>query len=72
MVVVASSKGRFIGLDPQTGLPRGPGYVLNVNAAPTGTGVAAGRETAIVPLTDGTVFFLALPLLQDRQAASRK
>ena len=71
MIVVASPKGRFVGLDPRNGQPRGPGYVLNASAAPTGTPVAAGPETALVSLTDGTVFFLSLQLLQDRQAAMR-
>jgi outer membrane protein assembly factor BamB len=72
MVVVASSRGRFVGLDSSSGLPRGLGYVLNASAAPTGTPVAAGLETALVPLTDGTVFFLSLQLLQDRQATTKR
>ena len=72
MLVVASQNGKFVGLDPRNGQPRGPGYVLNASAAPTGTPVAAGPETALVPLTDGTVFFLSLQLLQDRQAVMAK
>ncbi len=72
LIVVASSNGRFVGLDSHTGRARGPGYVLNASAAPTGTPVAVGTETAIVPLTDGTVFFLSLQLLQDRQATSQR
>jgi outer membrane protein assembly factor BamB len=72
MIVVASQNGKFVGLDPRNGQQRGPGYVLNASAAPTGTPVAAGPETALVPLTDGTVFFLSLQLLQDRQAVMLK
>ena len=71
LLVVASQKGSFVGLDPARGVPRGPTYVLNASAAPTGTPVAAGPEMALVPLTDGTVFFLSLQLLQDKQAVSK-
>jgi outer membrane protein assembly factor BamB len=72
MLIVATPRGRFVGLDPQSGAPRGPGYTLNVSAAPAGTPVAVGPETALVPLTDNTLFFLSLQLLQDRQAALRR
>ena len=68
MLVVASQNGKFVGLDPRSGQQRGPGYVLNASAAPTGTPVKAGPEMALVPLTDGTIFYLSLQLLQDRQA----
>jgi outer membrane protein assembly factor BamB len=63
MVVVADLAGNFIGLDPNTGKPRGKGYTLKASAAPTATPVAYGRGWAFVPLTDGTVFLLALPRL---------
>ncbi len=71
MLIVASPKGRFVGLDPANGLPRGPGYVLTASAAPTGTPALSGPDRALVPLTDGTVFFLTPNLLLDQQAAAK-
>jgi hypothetical protein len=64
VIVVADSAGRFIGLDPQTGQPRGPGYTLQANAAPVVAPVPFGPEEAFVPLTDGTVFLLRTSLLR--------
>src|SRR5205085_90745 len=60
LVVVADVAGHFTGLDPKTGTPRGKGYALKASAAPTATPVAYGPGRAFVPLTDGTVFLLAL------------
>jgi outer membrane protein assembly factor BamB len=71
MLILASPKGRFVGLDPRTGQQRGPSHTLNASAAPTGTPVAAGPGGALVPLTDGTVFFLSPQLLLSQQAAVR-
>jgi hypothetical protein len=65
LLVVADESGRFVGLDPETGLPRGAGYSLKVGAAPAATPVAFGPDQAFVPLTDGTVFLLALSHLHD-------
>jgi outer membrane protein assembly factor BamB len=71
MLIVASPKGRFVGLDPANGLPRGPGYVLTASAAPSGSPALSGADRALVPLTDGTVFFLLPNLLLDQQAAAK-
>src|SRR5207248_999906 len=72
MLIVASPKGRFAGLDPANGQPRGPEYVLTASAAPTGAPALAGADRALVPLTDGTVFFLSPTLLLEQQAANKK
>jgi outer membrane protein assembly factor BamB len=72
MLIVASPLGRFVGLDPRDGQPRGPGYALSASAAPTGAPVVSGSSRALVPLTDGTVFFLSPQLLLDQQAAAPK
>jgi outer membrane protein assembly factor BamB len=66
MLVVADESGRFVGLDPENGLPRGKGYTLKIGAAPVATPVAFGPDEAFVPLTDGTVFLLALRQLRDQ------
>jgi hypothetical protein len=70
LVVVADLSGRFIGLDPTTGKPRGPSYILKAAAAPGATPVAFGADTAFVPLTDGTVVLLPLRQLRGPLAAS--
>ena len=72
MLILASPKGQFVGLDPDNGQKRGPKHELNVSAAPTGTPVAVAGKGAIVPLTDGTVLFLSPQLLVDRQAAAKE
>jgi outer membrane protein assembly factor BamB len=64
MLVVADLSGRLIGLNPETGQPRGDGYVLKARAAPVATPVACGPNQAFVPLTDGTVFLLDLKRLR--------
>jgi hypothetical protein len=63
-VVVALRTGRFVGLDPATGRPRGPGYALKGSVAPATTPVAFGTERAFAPLTDGTVLLLSLKHLR--------
>ncbi|HLJ97471.1 MAG TPA: PQQ-binding-like beta-propeller repeat protein, partial [Gemmataceae bacterium] len=65
LVVVADLSGRFIGLDPATGTPAGLGYTLKTSAAPAAAPAAFGTDAAFVPLTDGTVFVLALRHLRD-------
>ena len=64
VILVADESGRFVGLDPATGKPRGPGYSLKGSAAPAGAPVAFGPETAFAPLTDGTVLLLSLTRLR--------
>lgn len=69
LVVVADLSGRFVGLDPTNGKARGPGYALKANVAPAATPVRYGADAAFVPLSDGTVFVLALRHLRDPLAA---
>ncbi len=64
LVVVAELSGRIVGLNRASGKPAGPGYTLASSAAPAATPVAAGDREALVPLTDGTVFVLALDRLK--------
>ncbi len=59
LLVVADLSGRFVGLDPRTGKPRGPGYVLKANVAPAASPAAFGEGRAFAPLTDGTVLLLS-------------
>jgi hypothetical protein len=65
MLVVADVSGHFVGLNPQNGRLLGMGYSLKARAAPVATPVAFGPDEAFVPLTDGTVFSLALKYLRD-------
>jgi outer membrane protein assembly factor BamB len=65
MLVVADEAGRFVGLDPATGKPRGPGYTLKASVAPAASPVAFGPGRAFAPLTDGTVLLLSLHHLRE-------
>jgi hypothetical protein len=69
LVVVADLSGRFLGLDPANGKPRGPSHMLKVAAVPAAAPVSFGTDTAFVPLTDGTVVLLPLRRLRDPLAA---
>lgn len=65
LLVVAHRSGRFVGLDPATGKPVGPGYQLRAaSVAPAATPVAFGAGRAFAPLTDGTVLLLSLKQVQ--------
>jgi outer membrane protein assembly factor BamB len=64
LLVVADLEGRFVGLDPATGKPRGKGYRLNANVAPAAAPVPFGPDRVFAPLTDGTVLLLALDRLK--------
>jgi hypothetical protein len=66
LLVVALQSGRFVGLDPATGKPRGPGFALQASAAPAASPTAFGQGRAFAPLTDGTVLMLALQHLRGR------
>lgn len=68
LVLVADLSGGLIGLDPATGKAVGPSYTLKTSAAPAAAPVAFGADVAFVPLTDGTVFLLALEHLRDPTA----
>jgi hypothetical protein len=63
VIVVADMSGRFVGLNPATGRPRGPGYTLKASVAPAAAPVAFGSDRAFAPLTDGTVMLLLLKRL---------
>jgi hypothetical protein len=60
VLLVADATGRFVGLDPETGKERGPGYELQAAVAPATAPVAFGKDRAFVPLTDGTVLLLPM------------
>ncbi len=59
VLVVADQRGQIQGLDPATGQPRGTGYTLKANVAPTAAPVAFGADRLFAPLTDGTVLLLS-------------
>jgi hypothetical protein len=65
LLVVAHQSGRFVGLDPTTGRPHGPGFTLQASAAPAVSPTAFGNGRAFAPLTDGTVLLLSLQHLRD-------
>jgi outer membrane protein assembly factor BamB len=65
-VIVADVSGRFVGLDPATGVARGPGYELRASVGPAATPVGFGTGRAFAPLTDGTVLLLPLRHLDER------
>jgi outer membrane protein assembly factor BamB len=65
LLVVAHQSGRFVGLDPATGRPYGPGFRLEASAAPAAGPVSFGAGRAFAPLTDGTVLLLFLHHLRD-------
>lgn len=60
IVVVAHRSGHFVGLDPATGRPFGPGYRLRANVAPVSAPVEFGSGRVFAPLTDGTVLMMSL------------
>ena len=62
-LLVADQSGRFVALDPKTGRPAGPGYILKANVAPAVSPVHFGAHHALAPLTDGTLFLLPLEAL---------
>jgi hypothetical protein len=65
LLVVADQSGLYLGLNPQTGRPRAPGYRLRASVAPAASPVAFGRRQAFAPLTDGTVLLLSLDPLRN-------
>jgi outer membrane protein assembly factor BamB len=64
VLVVAEESGRYVALDPQTGQPKGPGYLLKGSVAPAASPVAFGANRLFAPLSDGTVLMLSLNQLQ--------
>jgi hypothetical protein len=59
LLVVADQRGKIQGLDPGSGRPAGPGYLIQARAAPTASPVAFGADRFFVPLSDGTVLLPA-------------
>jgi len=72
-VVVADASGHIVSLDPKTGRPGGPGYIVGDGVAPAMAPVPFGEGRLFVPLTDGTVLLLPLHTLrgQGRGPAER-
>jgi hypothetical protein len=66
MIIVADEAGFFVGLDPITLGPRGPGYPLQAQATPTASPAPFGQGRAFAPLSDGTVFLLPLSKLRGK------
>jgi outer membrane protein assembly factor BamB len=69
MLVVALQSGHYLGLDPATGEPKGPGYTLRASAAPSAAPVPFDSGRMFMPLSDGTALLLSLQLL--RQPAEK-
>jgi outer membrane protein assembly factor BamB len=65
MVVVADVSGLFVGIDPETGQVRGPGYQLRSSVMPAAAPADFGAGRAFAPLTDGTVLLLPLASLRE-------
>jgi hypothetical protein len=63
-LVIAEESGRYVALDPRTGQPLGPGYVLKGSIAPAASPVAFGPDRLFAPLSDGTVLMLSLNQLR--------
>jgi hypothetical protein len=64
VLIVADQSGRYVGLDPVSGKPRGKGYKLQASAGPAASPVAFGPGQAFAPLTDGTILLLDLNSLR--------
>jgi outer membrane protein assembly factor BamB len=58
LLVVADQSGRFVGLDPATGKPVGPGLSFGASVAPTASPVPFGPGRAFASLSDGTALLL--------------
>lgn len=57
-LIVALQSGKFIGLDAQTGKPKGSGNRLKAHVAPTAAPVPFGEGRVLAPLSDGTLMIL--------------
>jgi hypothetical protein len=65
MLVVALQSGRYVGIDPLTGKPKGLGYTLRTSAAPAVPPMPFGPGQMFAPLTDGSALLLALDRLRE-------
>ncbi len=64
VLVVALPSGRYLGLDPNTGRPKGIGYTLRASAAPAASPVPFAPGQMFTPLSDGTALLLPVELLK--------
>jgi len=67
MLVLALQSGRYVGIDPNTGQPKGPGYTLRTSAAPAATPMPFGPGHMFAPLSDGTALLLSVELLRQKK-----
>lgn len=63
-IVVADRAGLFVGLDPATGKPRGPGYHLKGSVSPAAAPIPFGADRVFAPLTDGVILLLPVKSLE--------
>jgi outer membrane protein assembly factor BamB len=64
MIVLGDKAGRYVGLDPKTGKPVGPGYQLKGSIAPVGCPLAFQGDRLLAPLSDGTLLRLGVKRLK--------
>ncbi len=64
MLVLALQSGRYVGIDPNTGQQKGPGYTLRTSAMPAATPMPFGPNRMFAPLSDGTALLLSVELLK--------
>jgi hypothetical protein len=67
MLVAALQSGHYVGIDPNTGQPKGPGYTLRTSAAPAATPMTFGAGRMFTPLSDGTALLLSVDLLRQKK-----
>jgi hypothetical protein len=67
MLVTALQSGHYVGIDPKTGQPKGPGYTLRTSAAPAATPMSFGAGRMFTPLSDGTALLLSVDLLRQKK-----
>ncbi len=64
VLVVTHQSGRYVGLDPSTGVAKGPGYTLRASVVPSASPVPFGPDRLFAPLSDGTALLLSVKQLQ--------
>jgi len=65
LLVITLQSGRYLGLDPSSGRPKGRGYRLRASAAPAATPMPFGRGFVFTPLSDGTALLLSVERLRE-------
>ncbi len=71
LLVVCDEGGRYVGLNPATGVAAGEGYRLKAVVAPAAAAVPFGKGRAFAPLTDGTRILLSQDRLRARAGQAR-